>query len=259
MLTFLAADFYYYFHQGFWPFLRVISLLSLAPLYNDKGISSKLKIGLSLSITWLIAPTLAPIQIDIISFNGFLLGVMQLLIGMAMAFTMQLVFVAVRHAGELIGLQMGLSFATFYDPGAGQNMPVVARILNVLAMLLFLCFNGHLLLIEALAVSFDLLPVRLFSLSNEGIMMLINFSDMMFSAGLKLALPVVSLLLCINLSLGLVNRLIPPLSIFVVGFPLSLSVGMLMLSGILYSFPAFFEQLLADTFTVLSTLLLHIA
>lgn len=259
MLKFITADFYYYIHQAFWPFLRIITLISLAPLFSDKGINSKIKIGLSISITWLIVPTLPSVAVDIISFNGLWLGGLQLFIGMAMALTMQLVFVAARHAGELIGLQMGLSFATFYDHSGGQNMPVVARILNLLAILLFLSFNGHLLLIEALAVSFDILPLQLLSLSAEGMLMLVKFSDIIFSAGIKLALPVVSLLLCINLSLGLVNRLIPPLSIFVVGFPLSLSIGMLMLSMALYSFAPFFEQLLTEIFTSLSSLLLHLA
>lgn len=259
MLTFLAADFYYYVHQGFWPFLRVITVLSLAPLFNDKGVNNKLKIGLALCITGLIAPSLPSAEIDIISLNGLWLGGLQLLIGIAMALMMQFVFVAVRHAGELIGLQMGLSFATFYDHSGGQNMPVVARIFNLLAMLLFLYFNGHLLLIETLVVSFEILPVQLFSLSSEGVMMLVKFSDIIFLAGIKLALPVVSLLLCINLSLGLVNRLIPPLSIFVVGFPLSLSIGMLMLSITLYSFSPFFEQLLTDVFAALSQLLLHLS
>lgn len=258
MLTLLMADLYGYLHQGFWPFLRIVSLLSLAPLYQEKGVNNKLKTGLALCITLLVAPLLPPTETAIFSLDGVLLGGLQIMIGMAMALTMQLIFVAVRHTGEVVGLQMGLSFGTFYDPSVGQNMPVIARILNVTAMLLFFFFNGHLLVIEAVASSFQLLPVKLFSLSEEGISLLLTFSGIIFWGGVKLALPAISVLLCINLSLGLVNRLIPSLSIFVVGFPLSLSIGMLMLCGLLLSFPAFFELLLEEMFTVLSRLLLYL-
>lgn len=258
MLTLFMADFYGYLHQGFWPFLRIISLLSLAPLYQEKGVNNKLKTGLALCITLLVAPLLPPVETAILSLDGVLLAGLQLLIGMAMAMTMQLIFVAVRHTGEIVGLQMGLSFGSFYDPSVGQNMPVVSRILNLFAMLLFFYFNGHLLIIEAVAASFQLLPVKLFSLSGEGLGQLLTFSSVIFWAGVKLALPVISVLLCINLSLGLVNRLIPSLSIFVVGFPLSLSIGMLMLGGLLVSFPAFFELLLEKMFAALSQLLLRL-
>ncbi|MCL7708213.1 flagellar biosynthetic protein FliR, partial [Enterobacter kobei] len=82
------------------------------------------------------------------------LGLQQILIGVAIGFTMQFAFAAVRTAGELIGLQMGLSFATFFDPGSRLNMPVLARFIDMLAMLLFLTVNGHLWLISILADTF---------------------------------------------------------------------------------------------------------
>ncbi|MBF9190941.1 flagellar biosynthetic protein FliR, partial [Enterobacter hormaechei] len=178
----------------------------------------------------------------------------QVLIGAAMGLTMQLLFAAVRLAGEIIGMQMGLSFATFFDPGSG-NSPVIARLLNMLAMLLFLVFNGHLWLLSLLAETFEALPINSEPLHAGGMFYLVNHAGLIFSQGLILGLPVIALLLSINMVLALLNRLTPQLSIFVVGFPLTLTFGMLALLLIDETLAPFFERLMSHGFEILSGLL----
>ncbi|ATM87303.1 flagellar biosynthetic protein FliR [Yersinia massiliensis] len=259
MLTLSVASLYPYINHYFWPFLRILALFSSAPIYNEKEISGKLKVGLALILTFLIAPNLPESDVKILSISGLWVGIQQVIIGIAMGFIVQFIFVAVRHGGELVGLQMGLSFATFYDHSGGQNMPVIARILNLLVTLLFLYFNGHLLLIDALAASFDILPVKERPLEAGGFMALVQASGVIFKSGMMLALPVVALLLCLNLIMGILNRLTPQLSIFVVGFPLSLSIGMFALSLIMYSLSPFFESLINSIFESLSVVLISFA
>ncbi|EWG67273.1 Flagellar biosynthetic protein MopE [Enterobacter sp. DC4] len=232
----------------FWPFLRILALFSSAPLFSEKQISKKVKIGLALILSALIAPQLPDNSVAIYSFSGLWCGAQQLLIGTAIGLSAQLIFVAVRHAGEIIGLQMGLSFATFYDPSGGQNMPVVARLLNLLVTMLFLIFNGHLYMIEVVAESFKTLPIGVSLMGAAGFYTLVAGAGMVFKFGLMLGLPVIALLLCLNLTLGIINRLLPQLSVFVIGFPLSLSVGMLALSLIMYTLSPFFSHLLAGCF-----------
>lgn len=255
LLSLSIASLYPYINQYFWPFLRILAVFSSAPVFNEKEISSKTKIALALIITLLIAPNLPDPRIAILSMAGLWIGIQQLLIGVAMGLTVQFIFIAIRHAGEIIGLQMGLSFATFYDQSGGQNMPVISRILNLLCTLLFLYFNGHLLLIDALAISFEAIPVQMQPLRSEGFMVLVQAFGMIFRSALMLALPIVTLLLCLNLMMGVLNRLTPQLSIFVVGFPLSLSIGMLALSLIMYSFAPFVENLIESIFYNLSLVL----
>ncbi len=110
-------------------------------------------------ITLVIAPSLPANDTPLFSIAALWLAMQQILIGIALGFTMQFAFAAVRTAGEFIGLQMGLSFATFVDPGSHLNMPVLARIMDMLAMLLFLTFNGHLWLISLLVDTFHTLPI----------------------------------------------------------------------------------------------------
>ena len=179
----------------FWPLIRVLALLSSAPVFTDKAISSRVKIGLAAIITLLLGQNLPDSGIPLISVMGLWVGCQQVLIGVAMGLTIQLLFVAVRYAGEIIGLQMGLSFATFYDPGGGGNMPVLARILNLLAILLFLLFNGHLLMLEVLAESFQLVPISIAPLNRDAFNAIANTGSLIFQFGIALGLPVVTLLL----------------------------------------------------------------
>jgi len=238
-----------------WPFIRIIAVFITAPVYNETAINSKVKTGLAILMTLLVYPMLPADNIAIFSWQGIATGIIQFIIGMMIGLGLQVVFIAIRYAGELISLQMGLSFATFYDSHYGQTMPVISRILNILAVLLFFCFDGHLLLIEILAGSFYIVPIRQSILSVEGIISLIDMSKLIFSSGLKFALPVVILLLCINFSLGILNRIIPQLSIFVVGFPLSLTLGMLALSFSLFLLSPFFEIALEENFEALLSML----
>ncbi len=148
-----------------------------------------MKIGLSGLIVILIAPTLPSNSIPIFSATGLWLAIQQILIGVALGLTMQFAFAAVRLADEVIGMQMWLSFATFFDPSGGLNMPVLARILNLLAMLLFLSFNGHLWLISMLDDSFHTLPIHSQPLNGNSFLMLAQVGSIIFTNGLMLALP----------------------------------------------------------------------
>lgn len=109
----------------FWPLLRVLALISTAPILSERSVPKRVKLGLAMMITFAIAPSLPANDVPVFSFFALWLAVQQILIGIALGFTMQFAFAAVRTAGEIIGLQMGLSFATFVDPASHLNMPVL--------------------------------------------------------------------------------------------------------------------------------------
>lgn len=241
--------------QLFWPLVRVLALVSTAPILSERQVSRKVKIGLAAMITWLLAPGLPVVPVTLFSPAGFWLLIQQILIGVALGFTMQLAFAAVRMAGEVIGLQMGLSFATFFDPASRLNMPVLARFLDMLAMLLFLTFNGHLWLLSLLADSFYTLPIGGEPLNGQAFMALTRAAGLIFINGMMLALPIITLLLGLNLALGLLNRISPQLSVFVIGFPLTLSIGMLAMGMLIPLLAPFCEHLFGEVFDLLSRLL----
>lgn len=255
MLTLDSNQLLLWIGQFFWPLVRLLALFSTAPIFSERSVSKKVKIGLAVMITCILAPQLPPTTVTLFSVGGFWLLIQQILIGIALGFTMQFAFAAVRMAGELIGLQMGLSFATFFDPGSRLNMPVLARFLDMLAMLLFLTFNGHLWLISLLADSFHTLPIGGDPLNANAFLALAKAGGLIFLNGMRLALPLIILLLTINLALGLLNRVAPQLSVFAIGFPVTLSIGILTIGILMPLLAPFCEHLFSEVFDLLSDIL----
>jgi flagellar biosynthetic protein FliR len=239
----------------FWPMLRVLALISTAPILSEKAVPKRIKLGLGFIITFIIAPTLPPTDVTIFSANALWLAMQQVMIGVALGFTMQFAFAAVRYAGEVIGLQMGLSFATFVDPSSNLNMPVLARIVDMLAMLLFLVFNGHLWLLSLLVDTFHTLPIGGEPINSNAFMALSRAGGLIFLNGLMLALPIITLLLTINFALGMLNRMAPQLSVFVIGFPITLTVGILLMSALMPLIAPFCEHLFSEIFDLLADII----
>lgn len=239
----------------FWPLLRVLALISTAPILSEKSVPKRVKLGLGVLITIVIAPSLPVVEVPLFSAHALWLALQQILIGIALGFTMQFAFAAIRTSGEIIGLQMGLSFATFVDPGSNLNMPVLARIMDMLALLLFLVFNGHLWLISLLVDTFHTLPIGGEPINSNAFLALTRAGGMIFLNGLMLALPIITLLLTVNLALGMLNRMTPQLSIFVIGFPITLTVGILLMAALMPLIAPFCEHLFGEIFDLLADII----
>jgi len=247
MITFSSADLNAWLISFIWPLARILALLSAAPVLGNAAIPTRVKIGLGVLVTLIVAPAIGPLpQIEPGSLEGLLILGQQILIGLAMGFAMRIVFSAVEMAGEIAGLQMGLGFATFFAPHSDGSTLVVGRFLGLLATLVFLSVNGHLLMLSVLAESFSVFPISAEPLSASGWNMLAGWGGKIFEAGLGLALPVVTALLIVNLALGILTRAAPQLNIFAVGFPITLMVGIVMLMLSLPYFIPVMEQLLTE-------------
>src|SRR5690606_37302830 len=130
-------------------------MVGTAPVLSESAIPVRVKAGGSVMLTLIIAPTLGPLP-TLAAASWGALGIIwqQLLIGMALGLTMRVIFAAVQTAGEYVGLQMGLAFASFFDPGSG-NTAVLARLFNTVTLLVFVAMNGHLLMIAGVARTFE--------------------------------------------------------------------------------------------------------
>ncbi|OZI35133.1 flagellar biosynthetic protein FliR [Bordetella genomosp. 1] len=234
MIQFTEAQLTFWLSQFLWPFVRILALIGSSPLFSESAIPIKVKIGLGFALTVALMPTLGPFPtIPPGSWEGLMVLTQQILIGVAMGLTMRIVFAAVQTAGEYIGLQMGLSFASFFDPGTGANTAVLARFLNIIAMLTFLALDGHLLMLAGLVKSFQLLPIEVMSLDRNGWGILTEWGGTVFVSGLLLSLPLVCALLTLNLAMGILNRAAQQLTVFAVGFPIMLTVGLILLTIVL--------------------------
>ena len=230
MITFTAADIEVWVAAFLYPFLRILALMSSAPLFSHESVPVVVRVGLAFAITFVVAATLpmAPF-VSPFSAAGMVMVVQQILVGVAIGLAMQLVFAAVTLAGDLIGLQMGLSFASFVDPQNAEQAPIVGGFLSLILMLVFLAINGHLALVAAMVDSFTVMPVGPGGWKALDAMRLVEAGSGLFATGVALSLPVVGALLLVNLTLGVLTRTAPQLNLFAVGFPVTLAVGLVML------------------------------
>ncbi|CAN7162673.1 flagellar biosynthetic protein FliR [Pseudoduganella sp. LjRoot289] len=230
MITLSTADINTWIASLLWPLTRILGLISAAPVFGNRSVPTTVKMALGVLLAMIIAPTVPAIPAaDPMSYAGLLILAQEMLIGLAMGFTIRVVFAAVEMAGEISSLTMGLGFATFFDPNTQGRSSAISQFLALIATLAFLSVNGHLVLLSALAESFSTLPVSGLPVSGGGFKHVADWGARIFSAGMQLALPIVAALLITNVALGILTRAAPQLNLFGIGFPITLGIGFLVI------------------------------
>lgn len=243
MISFTEAQLVTWLSPVLWPFLRVLAVFSAAPLFSSRAFPLRLRIGLALLIAVAAQPSLDGQPIISITGPDASGAVMQQLgIGLAIGFTVRLIFAAVELAGEVVGFQMGLGFASFFDPSLGSQSSAVAQFFGQMASFLFIVINGHLLVLMAVIKSFKAFPLDQNFLSALQQMRIFDLGADLFASGLWIALPMIGMLMFVNLALGIVSRVAPQMNIYAIGFPITLTVGMI---GIAATLPMLDQPFLA--------------
>jgi len=212
-----------------WPLTRVLGFIAIAPIFSHNAIPNQVKLGFAIMLTLMVMPIMPPLpQFEIFSWYGLLLLVEQLIIGLAIGFSMRVVLAAIDIAGQIIGMTMGLGFASFFDPNTHGQSTALTQFLILITMLVFLSLDGHLLMVSAVADSFTTMPIALNG-ANFQPMKIVNWAEAIFSTGLLLSLPAITALLMTNMALGILTRTAPQLNLFGIGFPITLSMGLLII------------------------------
>jgi len=229
-MSFAYDDFLQLIGLYFWPFVRISGMLIMVPLLSGTYVNTRVRLMLAVFITLAVAPSMdLPPPVDPFTLHGVMLIVQQVAIGFAIGLVFAIVFQAFIMAGHLASMAMGLAMATMVDPATGVNTPIIGRYFTIVATLLFLLFNGHVFVFQAVHYSFETLPIGLRFFNQDSLWLLIEFGSQMFVYGVAIALPLVTALLLVNISFGVISRAAPALNVFAVGFPITLLVGLIML------------------------------
>lgn len=225
-MNFTGAELITWLSTLLWPFMRVSAMFVAAPVFSARSIPVRIRVLFAFFIAWVLMPVIPePPVVDLISGEALVISVSQVLIGAAMGFILQMVFSAFVIAGQSIATAMGLGFASIVDPQNGVQVPVISQAFLIMATLVFLALNGHLIFIEVLAKSFQNMPIGPFFPSEDALWQLVTWGSDMFTGGMLIALPAVAALLLVNLAFGVTSRAAPQLNIFAVGFPIMIMVG----------------------------------
>ena len=213
-----------------WPFVRIMAVLSVAPLFAQRSLPVRMRVLLSLLLTAALLPTLPPSpEINVISPAGALATVEQILFGVLLGLMLQLPFAIFAVSSELISTQMGMGMARYNDPMNGvSSTSIVYQLFFILLILVFVALDGHLLVVSILHKSFVLWPVGA-GLHYFGFQALVHAMAWVLAAALLIALPAVFCLFLVQFCFGLLNRISPAMNLFSLGFPLAILVGLLCL------------------------------
>src|SRR5262245_32149291 len=146
MINITSAQLDLWLASFLFPLARILGILATAPVFNNAALSARNRLILGLAISIAMVPALPPMPaVPAGSWLSLAILAQQMLIGVVMGFSLRVVFAAIDIAGELIGLQMGLSFAVLYDPQTAGQTPVITNFIALITTLIFLASNGHLL------------------------------------------------------------------------------------------------------------------
>lgn len=235
MLTFTEAQLQAWIAPLLWPFLRALALFTSLPVLGQRIVPVRVRIALAFFIavaSQATLPAMPPVTLD--SPAALLMAAQQVMIGLALGFAVRLVFAAVEMAGEVVGLQMGLNYASFFDPATAAQTNAAGRLFGAMVALLFIVIDGHLAVIAVLVRSFDAFPVSTDALGWLRTLQPHTWGAEVFHLGLWIALPLVGMLLFVNIVLGVISRVAPQINVFAVGFPVTVAVGLI---GMLLTLP----------------------
>ncbi len=229
-------------------FLRIFFALTTAPIYGHKAIPVLIKIFISFIISYILFSLLnkdaVVIQYDLgwLALNGF----KEILTGLVIGFTLNLVFHGISFAGQLIGFQVGLAMATIFNPMEDSSTNVLGQVIYFLAMLIFFLINGHHYIIQALAASMTIVPLGTVAVKGTIVELLIKYSGAVFVIAIKIAAPILVSYFLIQIGEGILAKIIPQMQVFFVTYPLKLGIGILMLALLIPLYVSVVKNLLYE-------------
>ena len=232
----------------FLVFLRVGAILMSIPIFDSRGIPFFFKIALAFATAIVLFPLL---QLEVVPVTSdlFRLGISvagEIFLGLAIGFSVKLLFAGIQLAGQLAGYQMGLAIANVMDPATSEQVPLLAQFNNLIGLLVFLSINAHYWFIKALTESFRLVPPLKVNFGNSLMEQFIRLSGNMFVIALQVGAPVIAAMLLTSVAFGLIARTVPQMNVFIVAMPLKIGVGLLFIGFGLPYFSAFLQNIFSD-------------
>jgi flagellar biosynthetic protein FliR len=243
-----------------WALLRVSGFFVAAPFWGHRSIPRVVKVPIALILAFSVAPIvsgMAPVAPDSLWTAGGW-AVREVVTGGLIGFGFATIFWAVRMAGDLVGLQMGFAIVNVIDPNQTEQVSLIGEFKYILATLIMFIIDGHHLMIAALVDSYRLIPLGLASFNDDALNTLIRLTATVFVTAIKIGAPVMITLLLTDVALGIVARTVPQMNIFIVGFPVKIGIGFLVLGAglplLAQLFSRSFSELQIDTQRLIAAL-----
>jgi flagellar biosynthetic protein FliR len=217
-------------------------VMALAPGLGGTYVSGRVKIALTVLVAFAMLPWVSvPASDTAVAVLGVVAR--ELAIGLALASTLQALVAGVEFAGHLSGYQIGYSYAATIDPMSGARNSTVTALFGLVAVLTLLAVNGHHTMLRALAASYDALPVGGGGVAGTLVERVRDILALVFTVGVRLAAPIVIVMLVVEVAVGLIARTAPSLGFMVIGYPIRLALGLFVLGLVVGAVPGMVEGL----------------
>lgn len=212
--------------------LRVSAIIVTIPVISESSVPARVKAALSILITLIVLPLVAPKippteSYHVLIFMYRMAG--EIMIGLVIGYIAKLVLAGIQMAGDIVGFQMGLSIANVIDPMTSEQVSIITELQYLIALLIFLAVDAHHIFFSAIIQSYSVLNPLAFHFSGPLTQAVLSYSKEMFIIAVKLAAPIIAVMLFTNVGLGVVARTVPQINIFIVGMPLQIAVGLIFL------------------------------
>jgi flagellar biosynthetic protein FliR len=218
---------------------RASGLVAASPFFGERTVPTKVKALLVATLGFLMLMIVpgTPARPETLFDLGLLVAA-EIALGLAMGFVARLVIMAFEMAGQIIAIQMGFGMAQIMDPLQGYRSNLMGRWMWLVGTTFFLLFNGHHHLLRALAGSLELVPPGSGFFRDAVVHGMVRFSADSFPTALSIAAPAIGILLLTSTGLGILARAVPQMNVFIVGFPLKITAGIM---AVLLSLPYLVE------------------
>ncbi len=239
--------------------IRVSVILFLFPVFGSPVVPALTKTGLALVISIILYPVLMvePKLFPVKTIDFAILVVAELMIGMALSFSITAFFGAVQFAGQIIGFQMGFSMINVVDPQSGVSISMMSQIGYLVVLLIFILLNGHHIILSAVVDSFRLINIGDIYLKAGLLDQLKTMVTALFVLGIKMAAPAMATLLFTSAAFGICAKFVPQMPVLIVAFPVKIAVGLVMFGTTLQIIGIMIQNYLGSLRAILSSILVR--
>ena len=219
--------------------LRLGGLVLIGPVFSSRTLPMMLKAGMVVVLTAALFPVaIASAEAGVRISPA--VAVTEMIIGFAIGLGVAMIVGAAEAMGDLVAVQIGLSGAAALDPLTSNSVPVLGTFVSLFAVTLLLSFDAHLVMIDAVAQSLEILPIGMPLNLESGLAVMAGWGTQLFALGVRFAAPIIATVLLANVALAVLGRAAPALNVLAVAFPIQIGLGLLVLAATLPLIGAFF-------------------
>jgi len=220
-------------------FIRVTGLFVISPIFGRKNIPVYFKVGFSFLLAIIISYTI-PVP-DMREYSSILslilLAVKEFVIGLTLGYISYLITTSIYIAGQMIDMHIGFGMVNVFDPVTNIQIPVTANFYFIVATLVMLAIDGHHLLIYTLCDSFTLFPLgSKIVIAQPMVDFVVDIFSSILTVSFKIAAPVTAAILITDVALGIIAKAVPQVHVFIVGLPLKILVGLVVMAVTITAF-----------------------